>query len=201
MARKPRKKVGPKGLKQDGTPNAHWQKFFLRLEAHSTTPLKEWRIDQLLGHLVRRYKEFFGVSYPWAFSGAPSKCSEVYAMNRMLSVLPDSSIETGKAYVDWVFDERLRKEDPIRSLAFFFSVALCRQFNAWRARNTVMGRHVDLPTDVFVVVRAHSADIRTYGDLAFAWMAAKSTRAHRLAPMFSALRAEGFDPAVLEELA
>jgi hypothetical protein len=161
----------PSGLKFDGTPNVPWRKFKERIDAYNSVPLKDWKSDQVLGHIFKRYSEVFGLNFSLSYSGAPSKCSEIYCVKRMMSMVDGDfpNPETVKSFIDWTFDSVIiPKKLQIESLAFFFSIKLIREFKAKYNKSKKITRSTELPKIYADMVNDLGIDdIITYGDLAF----------------------------------
>lgn len=205
----PDKVKKPSGLKKDGTPNAAWRKFQERLDSYSSIPVSNWNHDQVLGHLFKRYTDHFDIDFSLSYSGPPSKCSEIYCIKRMMSLLggdnPDPKMV--KAFIDWSFDSVIiPKKLQIESLAFFFSPKLVREFKAKYKKAKTITRSTQLPALVEQLASDFGLDdsISTYGELAFAKKAVDANPDNQsykpYQDFFKSLSDEGFDYSVLNSL-
>ena len=199
----------PSGLKKDGTPNASWRKFSERLEEYDNSPIKEWKAENLLGYIFKRYSDHYETSFSLSYSGPPSKCSEIYCVKRMLFVLNGENIdmELSKSYVDWAFDKIIiPKKMEIQSLAFFFTAKLIREFKSQYKKLNKITRANPLPKYVEDLVTdcGLGDSIATYGDLAFAKKAIDSNPDNEgyqvYRDMFFLLKNKGFDINILQRL-
>lgn len=167
----PDKVKKPSGLKNDGTPNVAWRKFQERLAAYSSKPVSEWKYEEILAHIFKRYSDVFGMNYSLSFSGAPTKCSEIYCVKRMVSFLSGENINPtmAKDFVDWTFDSVIiPKKVQVESLAFFFSVGLVKEFKAKFKKASTITRSTQLPKDFENIINDLGIDgVYTYGELAF----------------------------------
>lgn len=165
MAKKENGKLS--GLKEDGTPNAYWRKFKERLNTYDQVPIQEWKEDQVLGHILKRYKDFQGVEFTLSYSGPPSKCKEIYCIRRMVLSLGFEDGVTLKKYIDWVFDSHiLPKKISLTSIAFFFTTNFVLKFKQELRKSNTVSRNSVLPEKYLLL--SSDLDISTYGDLAFA---------------------------------
>lgn len=194
----------PSGLKKDGTPNVPWRKFKERLDTYDSVPLKDWKHDQFLGHIFKRYETQFGTDFVLSYSGPPSKCSEIYCVKRMTTTLGTEDPETVKAFIDWMFDEQIiAKKMQIHSLAFFFTANLIKAFKAQYFKKKKITRASQLTQSLESIINSFGiTDIVTYGDLAFAKMATDMNPEDykEYNNLFNHLNELGFDMTILENL-
>lgn len=204
----PDKVKKPSGLKRDGTPNAFWRRFQERLDAYSSVPLSEWKAEEALGHIFKRYTDHYDIDFSLSYSGPPTKCSEIYCTKRMMSMLggEDPNMEMVKGFIDWSFDSVIiPKKLQIESLAFFFSQKLVREFKAKYKKSKKITRATQLPKNYEAVISSLGFDdIVTYGDLAFVKMAIDSdpeNDSYRCYDkLFTSLKGEGFNSGILDTL-
>ena len=172
MAKKEKGKLS--GLKADGTPNTYWRKFKERLEIYDTIPVSNWKDENFLGHILRRYKEVPGTttSFALSYSGPPTKCKEIYCIRRMVLTLGTEDPICVKAYLDWVFDTIvIPGKILITSIAYFFTGSIIDNFKKnYRKENTVT-RASKIPDVCMSIINKEGLQLSTYGDLAFAKLA------------------------------
>ncbi len=194
----------PSGIKHDGTPNAHWRKFEQRLKAFADIPLSEWKEEEILGYLLKRYTEHYQIDWALSYSGPPSRCAEMYIVRRTMTAVGTQKASIMKQYIDWVFDKDIiPKRKQISSLAYFFAPGLCNQFRAEFRKNSTITRTTELPQDYATIVNGLQLSLNTYGDLAFARMAIQGQSDDTMAPyvlLFNQLRDLGFNESILETL-
>ncbi|NJO18634.1 MAG: hypothetical protein HC877_23775 [Thioploca sp.] len=145
----------PSGLKSDGTPNVHWKRFKNRLIEYSNKPVSSWTSEEILGHILKRYREFSGNEFTLSYSGAPTKCSEIYCTNRMIHALgSENNAEVSKEYIDWVFDTVIIPQNiSINSIAFFFTSNLIQKFKAEARKRRKLTRATQLPAYIEEVTK------------------------------------------------
>jgi hypothetical protein len=158
------------GLKEDGTPNAAWQKFIARMNLYETLPVKEWKNDQFIGYILKKYKEAHGVEFTLSYSGAPTKCKESYAMKRTILMLGFSEPEKIKDYIDFVFDNFL-KDSILTSIGFFFTTSFILKYKQYLRKKDKITRTTELPPTYKQIISNFDLSLNTYGDLAFVQVA------------------------------
>lgn len=189
------------GLKQDGSPNKSWQKFEQRLYNFESVALHEWCAEEVLGYILKRYKDHYGISYTLSYSGPPSKSSELYVITRMMTMVGTKKGWILKQYVDWVFETQIiPKKTKITSLAFFFTTNFCKQFKTVFQTNNKITRSTNLPAEHMDIITSLNLTITTYGDLAFAKLMANNDPSSIYNELFKKLDEVGFDINILETL-
>lgn len=205
MATRKNQKGKLSGLNADGTPNAHWRKFKGRLDAYDDLPVQNWTDENVLAHILRRYKDFFGIEFALSYCGAPSKCREIYCVRRALLALGTDDKVLAKKYVDWVFDTIIIPHNiTVSSMAYFFTDALIRGFKQELRKTSKLTRATKLPENYLSIAASLSINVITYGDLAFAKQAIddnpKSPSMQVYLKLFEALRSLGFDDKILSSV-
>lgn len=194
----------PSGLKTDGTPNVHWERFTERLKSFSFKSPTEWSEEDILGYLLDRYSKCFGMEWSLSYSGPPTKCPEMYIIRRMLTTVGTQKGTIAKQYIDWVFDsEIIPKKKQITSIAYFFNVGLCNQFKANFKKASTITRTTELPNEYVNHAASLGLTVFTYGDLAFAKQAIDCNPDESLnqyVELFSRLEQDGFDKEILNQL-
>jgi hypothetical protein len=200
-----RKKGQLSGLKADGLPNAYWRRFKERLAVYDETPIDQWKDEHVLGHILKRYRDYTGIAFSLSHSGAPTKCQEIYCVRRMRLSLGTEDGAVLKQYVDWVFDNVITpKNIDISSIAFFFTGSFVFKFKAELRKRSKITRSSELPPQYQAIARELSANVTTYGELAFAKLAVDadpSNQAYtKYINLFDKLKEAGFDDHVLANL-
>jgi hypothetical protein len=190
------------GLKHDGRPNAYWRKFKERLDSYSDIPVVNWKEDQFLGHILKRYKDQMGIDFSLSFSGPPTKCKEIYCLRRMILALGTEDSTSIKNYIDWMFDcIIIPQKVTISSIAYFFTTAFILKFKKESRKNNRITRATILPEKYKVIVSNLELDVNTYGDLAFAKVAIQDDPNNNVydvyGKLFTELKTIGFDESVL----
>jgi hypothetical protein len=194
-----------KGLNKDGSISGPWLKFKKKLDTYSTIPVEEWTEYQFLGHILKRYKDYIGMEFSMSYNSAPSKCSELYCIKRMLLSLGTSDPTTVKDYIDFVYDKYIIKNNvSLSSLAYFFTTNFIFEFKKKFRKDSKITRATELPPNCKDVVSGLGVEVNTYGDLAFAKLAIENdpdnTDLAIYISMFDGLRNIGFDDSVLGRL-
>ena len=178
-------------------------RFKTRLSEFQSIPRTEWKPEQILAYIMQRYEQTFNVEYSLSLSGPPSKCQEIYCIKRMQSILNSEDPAISIAYVDWVFDTIIiPKKMELKSLAFFFTTNVVRDFKAKYKKSKKILRSTQLPSVFGSVINSFGYDfLQTYGDLAFVKLSIESNPDNNeYQPLFHSLQENGFDPLVLEDL-
>lgn len=166
----------PSGLRKDGTPNAHWQKFINETKRHQELPVHRWSLNQILGYIIDRYTKHMGIPFRFSYSGSPTKSKEIYCMKRMATNLATEDPNILKQYIDWIFDKQIiPNKTPIKSLAYFFTRGLCDKFLYHYSQSQRITRTTPLPPKFVEEANSLGLQLNTYGDLAFAKMAVNNS--------------------------
>ena len=194
-----------KGLKDDGTISGPWLKFKARLDNYAETPVPEWNEYNFLGHILKRYKDNMGLEFSLSYSGAPSKCGEIYCVKRMVLQLGSPYPQTTKDYIDFVYDKYIiPNKVSIYSLAYFFTTNIIFEFKKKFRKDSKISRSTKLPDRYKALIDGLSLDVSTYGDLAFAKVAIdddpNNTDLEIYTRLFEQLKGVGFDDSVLGSL-
>jgi len=201
----PDKVKQPSGLKKDGTPNAYWRRFEKRLTEFENVPIDQWKPEEVLAYLLKRYGDHYQIDFSLSYYGPPTKCPEIYCVRRMMTVVGTEEGPIIKQYIDWVFDTIIiPKKTKVTSLAFFFTYDICRKFKVHFHKINNITKTTELPDRYREVVKELEFDslINTYGDLAFVKMALDNdpiTHAH-YGLMFEKLHNVGLNVVMLKHL-
>ena len=108
-----------KAFKSDGVLTAAWIKFLDSIKEFENIPVSNWVAKDFLGYILKKYSQMMGTDFPLSFSGSPSKCQEIYCINRMSSELciPDKILI--KEYVDFLFDIFKKQNINVSSFAIY----------------------------------------------------------------------------------
>lgn len=162
----------PSGLKKDGTPNSSWLAFIKRMDLFQSLPIDQWTQDQVLGYLLSLYEKQYGFKWSLSYSGAPTKCSEIYCLQRTYNNLGTASHAMVKQYIDWVFETKIAPQKlSVKSLGFFFTKKICEEFKLNASKITKITKSKELPVNYIDKAGEFGLTLNTYGDLAFAKMA------------------------------
>lgn len=193
------------GLNLDFKPNAYWRRFKERLDKYDEIPVENWKEEQILGHILKRYKDHMGVEFNLSYSGPPTKCKEIYCVRKVLLYMGTDDGASLKAYVDWVFDTNIiPNKVAIKSIAYFFTTNLILKFKAELRKRNKITRATELPENYIEKIHSLELDVKTYGDLAFAKAAIDNDPEDDdlviYFKLFEELRGVGFDEKVLQSL-
>jgi hypothetical protein len=207
MATRKNTKVKLSGLKLNGKPNVHWKKFKERLDSYSQTPPSDWTDEHALAHILKRYKDNSGgVEYALSYSRPPTKCKEIYCVQRMIMSLGTSDGLIIKKYIDWVFDTFIvSKNVEVTSIAFFFTDHFIFKFKSLLRKESKITRVTELPKKYLDKANELGLSISTYGELAFANQAIQNDPDNEdyinYKKFFEYIESEGFNIGVLSEVA
>jgi hypothetical protein len=196
----------PSGLKKDGTPNVAWRDFSERLNNFDQIQIDQWEAEEILGYILKRYKDHYDINFSLSFSGPPSKCGEIYCVRRMMQTVGSQRGSIIKEYIDWVFDTIIiPKKMSVTTLAFFFTLRMCNEFKSIFKKRTQITKSTDIPSNYQTIISNLGLSINTYGDLAFVKMAldkddSESDSYDVYRKLFSELREIGFDECVLNSM-
>lgn len=193
------------GLNADGTPNAYWRRFKERLEAYEETPVADWKEEHMLGHILKRYREFMDVDFALSYSGPPTKCKEIYCIRRMILALGADDGPTVKQYIDWIFDTKIiPQKTTISSIAYFFTTNIVLTFKKDMRKLSRVTRATELPENYQNIAVGLELDVKTYGDLAFAKVALEDDPDNEdlttYVTLFNELKSVGFDESTLNSI-
>lgn len=205
MAAKKRTAGKLSGLKEDGLPNAYWRRFKDRLDNYSNIEIVDWKEDQFLGHILKRYKDCMGVDFGLSYSGPPTKCKEIYCVRRMILTLGTEDPVKIKDYIDWIYDTIIIPQKvTISSIAYFFTTNFILKFKQDSRKKNRITRVTILPENYKNIVLELDLDVNTYGDLAFAKIAMDNDPGNEAydvyGELFGKLKNVGFDESVLGTL-
>jgi hypothetical protein len=150
-------------------PNKKWEDFLTKANNHSSIQVNDWKIAQILGYFMARFKTAFNKDYQLKFnSPSPSKSYEVFRINTISTRL-SSNPQILKDYIDWIFDQRVaRDKKNFRSIAFLTADEQCQHYRdkiLFAGQITNIDRSTQLPHNIQPIVNAIGC--KTYGDLAF----------------------------------
>lgn len=199
----PNKVTKPSGLKADGTPNIHWQRFENRIKEFNLVEIELWKEEQVLGYLLYRYKEHYKINYALSYSGSPSKCSEIYCINRMMQCVGTRQGPILKEYIDWIFDKDIIPNNKkIVSLAYFWNKKQCANFRSIYQELHKLTKDTQLPQEYIEEAEKRHISANNYADLVFIKMALDNSPEDYpdYNEFFNAIKQKGFNPVVLNDL-
>lgn len=193
------------GLKGDGKPNAYWRRFKERLDSFEQVPVNEWKDEQALAYILKRYKEVIGIEFSLSYSGPPTKCKEIYCIRRTILSLGTEDGEIIKKYIDYVFDTIIVPQKiTVFSIAYFFTTNFILNFKKDMRKNNRLTRATKLPEQYISIVSNLGLDVNTYGDLAFAKLvlndSSNSDEYSEYIELFSQLTNIGFNVNILDTI-
>ena len=155
----------------NGAPNENYKKFFEKFKEIETTPVEQWKGNQLIGYFVKKYKDHYKIDFKFKFnSPAPSKCFEVFQM-RKLSQHLSSDPKILKNYIDWVFKTKVpNAKRRLSSISFLTIEDTVNDYklNHLLKTSSSFDRCASLPSEYSdLLSKAGLSSIQTYGDLAF----------------------------------
>ena len=193
-----RKKMS--GLNKYGEPNAAWKKFKDKLDNYSVIPVEQWKEEQILGHIIKKYKDFYKCEYSLSYNKAPSKSTEMYCIRRMIASVGNDDPIVIKKYIDFIFDDIIiPKNITVKSLSFFFTYSFIFEFKSKLRKMDKISRSTPLPDQYLTICNDLQLPIHTYGDLAFAKLASESDQ-EEYTLLFDQLQKLGFDSSKLDRL-
>ena len=182
-------------------PSKRWVTFFKKFDEIENIPTSKWKQVHQLSYLTKRYEDAYGKHFSFSLNGAPSKCTQIHMINKLMAVLGTSNQRTIKEYIDWVYDKKIipggRK---FRSIGFFANSQFCNEFHLEKLEQKKITRATELPAEYRAV--GLELGMNTFGDLAFAKQAldeapeAKSREPYRV--LFKELYRVGFNYSMLE---
>lgn len=149
-------------------PSLQYKKFFEKFLEIDNLEVAKWNITHLIAYFARRYKQHYNVDFTFKFnSPSPSKCYEVYNMNKLSHMISKDPIII-KNYIDWWFDKKIiLKKKRIISMAFLTDANICNEFKWQIMQSTNIDRTTTIPQKYLDAIQSFNTDIKTYGDLAF----------------------------------
>jgi len=174
-----------------------YQKFFAKFPEIETLPVEQWRIVHLLAFLCQRYKQYYNLDFTFSFKGSPSKCREVFEINKLGQML-SSDPKILKDYIGWVFDKKvIERKKRITSLGYFTHPEIVNEYKfKFLFTKKEIKRTDALPANVVDICNQHGfSDITTYMALAFVKKMPNQDK------LMLALKEIGFDVEVLDKIA
>jgi len=185
-------------------PNDKYRKFFDKFAEIDTLELSQWKPAHLIGYFVRKYKETYGVDYPWKFNNpSPSKCFEVWQFNTLCAKL-SANPKILKEYIDWAYLNLVPKaKRRFTSISFITKdeVLIPYKMNVLLGgkKNLTVDRSTQLPASYRSILReVGNINVETYGDLSFILQMESVPNDITLA--VDKMVEAGFDPEVLKRI-
>jgi DNA integrity scanning protein DisA with diadenylate cyclase activity len=156
-----------------------------------------------VGYFCKKYKEAYGVDYPWKFNNpSPKKCFEVWQMNTLVAKL-SANPKLLKDYIDWAFDNLVPKaKRKLTSISFMTKDEVLNPYKV----NVLLGdkkslnvdRSTPLPDKYQQVFRDCQVHAHTYGDVAF--LSQMDPIAENVATALDHIELLGFDMEILKRI-
>jgi hypothetical protein len=154
-------------------PNEKYKKLFEGFSRIETLPVEQWGKTELLGYFCKKYKEAYGIDYPWKFNTKlPSKCFEVWQLNTLVAKL-SANPQILKDYIDWAYLKLVpQAKRRLTSISFMTKDEVVNPYKMnvllGGKKNLNMDRSTPLPEKYKDIVKvAHGVELSTYGELAF----------------------------------
>lgn len=148
-----------------------WQKFFKKFEEIDTIKVSEWKDVHVLAYICQRYEKQYGRKFAVTIKGAPTKSPDMYMVKRIRAMVGTTNMRTIKAYVDWVFDNKIiPKRVVFQKIGFFVTSAFVNEFSFAKKKAAEITRTTEVPGAYKHIGSELGVAINTYGDLAFIQM-------------------------------
>lgn len=153
-------------------PNKSYEKFFAKFAEIDTLPISEWKPAHLIAYFVKKYQDEYDTKYKFKFnSSAPSKCFEVFQIKKLAQML-SADPEILKDYIDWVYDNRVKKaKRRLTSISFMTVEGIVQEYKFKvlldQGNDNKVDRTTPLPEKYKNVFFQSGVNVATYGDLAF----------------------------------
>jgi hypothetical protein len=197
------KKVEEDGGELKTIPNEKYEKLFAKFAEIETLEVSQWKVAHLLGYFCKKYKETYGVEYPWKFNNPnPNKCFEVWQLNTLIAKL-SANPKILKDYIDWAYLNLVPKaKRRLTSISFMTKDEVVNPYKV----NVLLGGkkdlHVDrstpLPTNYAVTLGLRGFRLSTYGELAF--LSQMDPMPDNIAAALKEIIGDGFDMEILKRI-
>jgi len=199
----PKKKAESKvqeNFELSDAPNKRYETFFAKFKETEKVEPSKWKTVHLVAHFVKLYEEKFKIKYSFKFNAPPSRCYEVYQLNRLVGALGSKEPSLIKDYIDWIFTTKLNSNQySFRVIGFLVNEKFIHEFKVTQKRSKQITRTTILPPSILQILEdLDIKSVHTYGDLAFLKQAADGDENYTNA--FVQLNAAGFDSACLESV-
>jgi len=161
-------------MSEEITISKPWQKFLSRLEKeYKTIPQNEWKAIHILSYICERYERLYKIKYVVAIAkAAPSKCTEMFIVNKLFFMLNTIDAVKVKDYVDWVFDKKIiPKKMRINKLSLFIAAGITNEYLLETKKAKRLTRSLPVQPSYIAIANELGIQIETYGDLAFLLLA------------------------------
>jgi hypothetical protein len=177
-----------------------WQKFFIKFKEIDSLPINDWKPYHYVAHFANLYNKKYNTSFSFSIKGAPSKCSEVFLMKRIIAMLGISNQQAIKEYINWIFEKKIQ-DKKIKSIGFLANTQFCNEFKIWRKENLKITRTTKLPNDYQQIVDLFELPVSTFGGLAFIKSALDmNPNDDRYNKLFNELYSIGFEFDMLKDI-
>jgi hypothetical protein len=203
MNKKIKKEQESLGGELSNIPNEKWGKFFAKFTEIDTLEVGQWKVVHLLGYFVRKYKETYGVDYPWKFNNQnPNKSFEAWQINTLAAKL-SANPQILKDYIDWAYQELVPKaKRRLTSISFMTKDEIINPYKMnillGSKKNLNVDRSTRLPESYIRILESNDCRVEYYGDLAF--LSQMDPIPQKILNAFKELQAIGFDPEILKRI-
>jgi len=174
-------------------PNSNYEKFFQKMLEFKTLEVNKWNKNHLIGYFCQKYYDKYNEQYSFKFNTEqPSKCFEVFTINKILIGLTSDSVII-KQYIDWVFNTKVKNaKRKLTSISFLTNESEMNFFKTKYLNNSFqIDRTTILPDNVKAIT-----NLSTYGDLAF-MLAIDCEESNKIKELLTSM---GFDINVLSKV-
>ena len=179
-----------------------YKKFFIRFAELNTVPPAQWSSVHIIAYFCKKYKEHYGIEYTFDFKNSPSKSTETFQINRLVSML-SSNGEIIKNYIDWIFETQVQqRKRRITSIGFLATVKIVADWKfKFLSQSSKLDRTTLLSPKYLQICEQFSVPISTYGEVAFIkGMIENKTADQNQIKLFSSLGENGFNFSILETI-
>lgn len=174
--------------------------FFNKFNEIDSVPVSQWKAFHFLSYIDRKYRDLYCKNFNYSLNKTPSKTKEIYFVNKMIASLCTSDNFFIKEYIDWVFERKLSQKKTLRSMNFFSTPEIIREFILYKAKSEIITRSTVLSDKCKSIVNEFGLTyIKTYGDLSFLKMAVVNPE-HEHFMLFEKLKETGFNISILDSL-
>lgn len=166
------KKIMEDSFELTATPNVHYKKFFLKFKEIETLDVSKWKTLHFVSYFCKRYEEIYNLSYTFKFNASPSRCYEIFQINRLVGMLSVDPVVI-KDYIDWVFDTKVgNAKKRITAIGFLATQAFVNEYKFTMKKTKEINRSSFLPPKLLEIIDKNEIkNCETYGGLAFLYQA------------------------------
>lgn len=154
-------------------PNKKYADYFDKFKEIETLDVSQWKVPQLLGYFIKKYKEQYKIDYSFKYNTpSPSKCFEVWQVNTLSAKL-SSNPKILKDYIDWAFDNIVpQAKRRLTSISFMTKEEPLNYYKLNVLFAGQKGSNIDRSTSFpapyqEIIKEMTNFTIKTYGEMAF----------------------------------